>query len=43
MIRDPVRGKNCHHYSFTDLRLFYMNKAKQSNFKNIYICPICSQ
>jgi len=26
LIMDPVRGKNCSHYEFTDLRIYYLNK-----------------
>jgi hypothetical protein len=34
---DPARGKNCSHYEFTDLRVFYLNRVSQSSFR----CPIC--
>lgn len=37
LILDPVRGRNCRHYEFTDLRMFYLNKVGNNRYK----CPIC--
>ena len=38
LIVDPVRGRNCIHYAFTDLRVMYLNKITEHSFK----CPICN-
>lgn len=27
VIMDPARGRNCLHYEYTDLRLYYLNKV----------------
>ncbi len=37
MIMDPARGRGCQHYSFTDLRLYYLNYDPETN---TYKCPI---
>ena len=34
---DPARGKNCQHFAFTDLRLYYLSYNPKSN---LYTCPI---
>ena len=44
LITDPVRGKNCSHFQFTDLREYYksmkiINQGFQS--KILFSCPIC--
>jgi hypothetical protein len=34
---DPARGKYCQHYSFTDLRLYYLGYDPETR---LYKCPI---
>jgi hypothetical protein len=33
---DPARGKYCQHYTFTDLRRYYMG---YDSITNLYSCP----
>ena len=37
LIMDPAKGKYCQHYTFTDLRLYYLNYDRENN---CYKCPI---
>jgi hypothetical protein len=36
VIMDPARGRNCLHYEYTDLRMYYLNKVELNTYK----CPI---
>ena len=37
LIMDPARGKYCQHYTFSDLRLYYLGYDSQTK---LYKCPI---